>query len=328
MDLHVIFLFIIIPLLIGWSLDLLLGDPEGLPHPIILFGKWIAYWEKHLNHGKCRVFKGAMIAVCSITLIFLLTWLLMRWLSNYQIAFMLVASIGVFYCLAGHTLRREVRLTFEAVDESLERGRIQVGRIVGRDTTELSVQEIRTAALETLAENLSDGVIAPLFWYSLFGIPGMMTYKMINTLDSMIGYQNERYRQFGCWAAHIDDIANYIPARLSAVLILLAYKCHHGFRRGKGFLELWGFTRKYGPQHTSPNSGWPEAALAGILDCQFGGSHKYFGKISYKPHIGTNPRNLITNDMQLSIHIACVAETLAILIICTTFLLVGWWFFT
>ena len=328
MDLHVIFLFIIIPLLIGWSLDLLLGDPEGLPHPIILFGKWIAYWEKHLNHGKCRVFKGAMIAVCSITLIFLLTWLLMRWLSNYQIAFMLVASIGVFYCLAGHTLRREVRLTFEAVDESLERGRIQVGRIVGRDTTELSVQEIRTAALETLAENLSDGVIAPLFWYSLLGLPGMMTYKMINTLDSMIGYQNERYRQFGCWAAHIDDIANYIPARLSAVLILLAYKCHHGFRRGKGFLELWGFTRKYGPQHTSPNSGWPEAALAGILDCQFGGSHKYFGKISYKPHIGTNPRNLITNDMQLSIHIACVAETLAILIICTTFLLVGWWFFT
>lgn len=328
MDLHVIFLFIIIPLLIGWSLDLLLGDPEGLPHPIILFGKWIAYWEKHLNHGKCRVFKGAMIAVCSITLIFLLTWLLMRWLSNYQIAFMLVASIGVFYCLAGHTLRREVRLTFEAVDESLERGRIQVGRIVGRDTTELTAQEIRTAALETLAENLSDGVIAPLFWYSLLGLPGMMTYKMINTLDSMIGYQNERYRQFGCWAAHIDDIANYIPARLSAVLILLAYKCHHRFRRGKGFLELWGFTRKYGPQHTSPNSGWPEAALAGILDCQFGGSHKYFGKISYKPHIGTNPRNLITNDMQLSIHIACVAETLAILIICTTFLLVGWWFFT
>lgn len=328
MDLHVIFLFIIIPLLIGWSLDLLLGDPEGLPHPIILFGKWIAYWEKHLNHGKCRVFKGAMIAVCSITLIFLLTWLLMRWLSNYQIAFMLVASIGVFYCLAGHTLRREVRLTFEAVDESLERGRIQVGRIVGRDTTELTAQEIRTAALETLAENLSDGVIAPLFWYSLLGLPGMMTYKMINTFDSMIGYQNERYRQFGCWAAHIDDIANYIPARLSAVLILLAYKCHHGFRRGKGFLELWGFTRKYGPQHTSPNSGWPEAALAGILDCQFGGSHKYFGKISYKPHIGTNPRNLITNDMQLSIHIACVAETLAILIICTTFLLVGWWFFT
>lgn len=103
-----------------------------------------------------------------------------------------------------------------AADHSLEEGRKQVSRIVGRDTSELTDQEVRTAALETLAENLSDGVIAPLFWYLLLGVPGMLAYKMVNTLDSMIGYRNERYLQFGCVAAHIDDMANYIPARLTA----------------------------------------------------------------------------------------------------------------
>ena len=120
----------------------------------------------------------------------------------------------IFFCLAGTTLIREVRDVFTALDRSLEEGRAQVARIVGRDTSELSAQEVRTAALETLAENLSDGVIAPLFWLALLGVPGMAAYKMVNTLDSMIGYRTERYRAFGCWAAHIDDVANFLPARL------------------------------------------------------------------------------------------------------------------
>ena len=128
----------------------------------------------------------------------------------------------IFYCLAGTTLVREVCEVFKAVDRSLEEGRKQVARIVGRDTSGLSAQEVRTAALETLAENLSDGVIAPLFWYALLGVPGMFAYKMVNTLDSMIGYKNERYRRFGCFAAHLDDAANYIPARLTAFLMVVA----------------------------------------------------------------------------------------------------------
>ena len=122
---------------------------------------------------------------------------------------------------------------FYALDRSLEEGRQQVARIVGRDTSELSAQEVRTAALETLAENLSDGVIAPLFWFSLLGTPGMLAYKMVNTLDSMIGYKTERYKDFGCWAAHIDDVANYIPARLTALLMILA----------SGKLNLWSTLR-------------------------------------------------------------------------------------
>ena len=130
--------------------------------------------------------------------------------------YLILASVGVFYCLAGKTLICEVRDVFRAADRSLEEGRKQVSRIVGRDTAQLTDQEVRTAALETLAENLSDGVIAPLCWYLIGGLPGMMAYKMINTLDSMIGYRNERYRLFGTWAARMDDVANYLPARLTA----------------------------------------------------------------------------------------------------------------
>lgn len=133
----------------------------------------------------------------------------------------ILVGVGVFYCLAGKTLITEVKAVFEAVDRSVEEGRTQVGRIVGRDTSDLSPQEIRAAALETLAENLSDGVIAPMFWFGFLGLPGMMAYKMINTLDSMIGYKNEQYKEFGVAAARLDDVANYIPARLTACLMLL-----------------------------------------------------------------------------------------------------------
>ena len=205
-------------------------------------------------------------------------------------------AIIVFYCLAGTTLIREVRQVFLALDRSLDEGRAQVARIVGRDTSELSAQEVRTAALETLAENLSDGVIAPLFWLMLLGTPGMLAYKMVNTLDSMIGYHTARYLQFGCWAAHIDDIANYIPARLTALLM-----------GGK-----WRFVRKYGRCHASPNSGYPEAALASILNCRFGGPHKYFGEVFDKPYIGENDRELTTADMKTAVRVNRTAEVLMI----------------
>jgi adenosylcobinamide-phosphate synthase len=195
------------------------------------------------------------------------------------------------------------------VDRSLEEGRQQVARIVGRDTTELSAQEVRTAALETLAENLSDGVIAPLFWFAILGVPGMLTYKMINTLDSMIGYKTERYRDFGCWAAHIDDIANFIPARLTALLMILP---HALINRQ---LSIFHFVRKYGRNHASPNSGYPEAALAGILNCRFGGPHYYFGQLFPKPYIGENERELTTADMKHAVRINRIAEVLMVFLV-------------
>ena len=301
---------LIFSLLLGWGLDLMLGDPAKLPHPVVGFGKLIGWGERHLNHGEHRMAGGAVLAVSLIVLVFGLWWLVRRLIAHAWVL-MAIDAVVVFYCLAGTTLIREVRQVFLALDRSLDDGRRQVARIVGRDTSQLTAQEVRTAALETLAENLSDGVIAPLFWFALLGTPGMLAYKMINTLDSMIGYRTERYRQFGCWAARIDDVANYLPARLTALLMVLA--C--------GRPSLLSFVWRYGRKHASPNSGYPEAALAGALDCRFGGPHYYFGQLFDKPYIGHNDRPLTTADMTKAVRINRIAETLMVVIVAVSLLI-------
>ena len=299
-------------LFIGWVLDLLFGDPQRLPHPVVWFGKVIAACEHRLNSGKYRKLKGALTALGLIIATFAFVWLLRSLLLDFnKVLLLFLDVILIFYCLAGTTLIREVRQVFLAVDRSLEAGRTQVARIVGRDTSQLSAQEVRTAALETLAENLSDGVIAPLFWLAVLGVPGMMAYKMVNTLDSMIGYKTERYREFGCWPAHIDDVVNYLPARLTALLMVLA----------TGRLSLLRFVWRYGSQHASPNSGYPEAALAGILDCRFGGPHYYFGQLFDKPYIGENDRQLTTADMKTAVRVNRTAEILMVALTTLRFLI-------
>ena len=292
-------------LIVAWLFDVWLGDPAWLPHPVVGFGKMIARGEHALNKGTHRKMKGATLAISLVLLVFFATWGLIKlcaiispWISAA------VQIVLIFCCLAGTTLIREVRDVFIALDRSLEEGRQQVARIVGRDTSQLTAQEVRKAALETLAENLSDGVIAPLFWYILLGVPGMMAYKMVNTLDSMIGYHSERYLQFGCFAARMDDVANYLPARLTALLMVLA----------AGKPRLLGFVKRFGHCHASPNSGYPESALAGILDCRFGGPHIYFGEVFDKPYIGINDRELTTADMEKAVKINRLSEVLMIAI--------------
>lgn len=284
----------IIAICIAYIADKIWGDPTSLPHPIVWFGNAISFIEKRWNKGCNRKIKGAISSIFLIIASGLIALLIYVGLySIHWILALLFTSIGTFYCLAGKTLIDEVTMVFYAVDHSIEDGRKQVGRIVGRDTNNLSAQEVRAAALETLAENLSDGVIAPLFWFLCLGLPGMVMYKMINTLDSMIGYRNDRYKDYGCWVAHIDDIANYLPARITAFLMLAV--CNK--------LKLLSFVWKYGKAHLSPNSGFPEAALAGILNCRFGGTHNYFGVEVYKPYIGENERPLSTTDMIISTRI-------------------------
>lgn len=300
---------------IGYILDLLLGDPAWLPHPVVGFGKMIGYGERWLNRGKCRMLKGALLALVLIAFAYLITYFFLYGLSivNYQLSIIhcplstIASALLIFFCLAGTTLIREVKAVFLALDRSLEEGRRQVARIVGRDTSELSAQEVRTAALETLAENLSDGVIAPLFWLAVLGVPGMVAYKMVNTLDSMIGYRTERYKDFGCWAARIDDIANYIPARLTALLMVTG--------KPTAFRFVW----RNGRNHASPNSGYPEAALAAILDCRFGGPHYYFGELFDKPYIGTNDRELTTDDMYRAVRINRCAEVIMVVLVTAIF---------
>ena len=306
-------------LLLGWLLDLLLGDPAWLPHPVVGFGKAIAFCEHRLNRGSHRKVKGAFVAIGLIAVTYIATCFLCYVLNYIGCTFFTLHSslftcffeaLIVFFCLAGTTLICEVRAVFLALDRSLEEGRKQVARIVGRDTSELSAQEVRTAALETLAENLSDGVIAPLFWFAFLGVPGMLAYKMVNTLDSMIGYKTDRYKDFGCWAAHIDDVANYIPARLTALLMIFPYVIFN-FQ-----FSIFNFVRKYGPRHASPNSGYPEAALAGILNCRFGGPHYYFGQLFDKPYIGDNDRTLTTEDMRIAVRVNRAAEIIMVLLVC------------
>lgn len=303
----------VISTIAGWLLDFIFGDPARLPHPIVGFGKLIAAGERLLNRGSHRRLKGALLAVVLIAATAAATWGLLYgldilgdkigagvWLRRAA------ETILIFFCLAGTTLIREVKEVFLAVDRSVEEGRTQVARIVGRDTANLSAQEIRTAALETLAENLNDGVIAPLFWLLLLGVPGMMAYKMINTLDSMVGYRNERYRDFGRFAARTDDVAGWIPARLTAFLMLVV----------SGNVGKIKQVHTEGQKHLSPNSGHPEAALATILDCRFGGPHDYFGEEVYKPFIGTNDREITTADVQKAVLVNRLAEFVMVSLVC------------
>ena len=307
---------LLLSLLLGWLLDLCFGDPQKLPHPVVWFGKAIATFEHSLNKGNHRKVKGAISSLSLIVFVFIATFLVRNlfFMGHWALG-MVFETLVVFYCLAGTTLVREVRAVFIALNRGLEDGRRQVARIVGRDTSELSAQEVRTAALETLAENLSDGVIAPLFWFAILGTPGMLAYKMVNTLDSMIGYKTERHKDFGCWAAHIDDVANYIPARITAFLMVLAV----------GRMDLLRFVWKNGRNHASPNSGYPEAALAGILDCRFGGPHYYFGELFDKPYIGDNNRPFTTTDMKKAVQVNRTAEVLMVLLVVASMVIRSIW---
>lgn len=304
-----------LPLLVGVLMDCVLGDPMGLPHPVVGYGRLISFFEHRWNHGQNRKLKGMLMTVLLVAGAAAVVWGVLVMARNLSVWLKVVLSaVLIFYCLAGKTLIDEVQAVFRETDVSLERGRKQVARIVGRDTSELTAQEVRIAALETLAENLSDGVVAPLFWYMVAGVPGMMAYKMVNTLDSMVGYKNERYRDFGCFAARLDDVANYIPARLTALLMVLV----------SGRWSLLAFVKRYGRQHASPNSGYPESALAGILDCRFGGPHVYFGQVVDKPWIGENCRAVNTADMQVAVAVNRRVEAALLLVYFLAVVCVAW----
>lgn len=314
MDISVL-MDVALPLLVGVLMDCALGDPVGLPHPVVGYGRLISFFERRWNCGQNRKLKGMLMTVLLVAGVAAVVWGVLVMARNLSVWLEVVLSaVLVFYCLAGKTLIDEVQAVFRETDVSLERGRKQVARIVGRDTSELTAQEVRIAALETLAENLSDGVVAPLFWYMVAGVPGMMAYKMVNTLDSMVGYKNERYRDFGCFAARLDDVANYIPARLTALLMVLV----------SGRWSLLAFVKRYGRQHASPNSGYPESALAGILGCRFGGPHVYFGQVVDKPWIGENCRAVNTADMQMAVAVNRRVEAALLLVYFLAVVCVAW----
>lgn len=289
-----------LPLLVGYLLDCIFGDPRQLPHPIVGFGNLITWSERHLNHGRHRKIKGCLVAILLPALVWSagIGLSMLAWHIHYT-AYLVVAAVFVFYGLANRSLIQESKEVIDTLEtQGIEAGRHRLSWIVGRDTSRLSSQKIYTAVLETMSENLSDGVIAPLFFYAIGGFPAMMAYKMVNTLDSMIGYKDPHYKDFGCCSAHLDDLLNYLPARLTALFMALV-----GYRKG-----IFHFIRRYAHEHASPNSGYPESAMAGILDCQFGGPNIYHGILVEKPYIGTTSRELSRQDFRRAV---CVNQSVS-----------------
>ncbi|MCF0052566.1 adenosylcobinamide-phosphate synthase CbiB [Dyadobacter sp. LJ53] len=305
-------LLLIVPLCIGYLLDLLLGDPDHWPHPVRLFGHAIAIGERTLNHGRSKILKGALLALCLVLAVYFILTVLNNAIFENKWLLVVINSIWVYYGLANKNLVSEGQNVFDMLEKrGLAEGRAQLSRIVGRDTSQLSEQQIRTAVFETMSENLSDGVVAPLFYYAMAGAPGMMAYKMINTMDSMIGYRNARYEQFGKFAARLDDVVNFIPARITALLMVLVTGSWRGLR----------FIFKYGNKHKSPNAGYPESALAGILHCRFGGPNMYHGVLIDKPYIGENGRRIRKEEIRKVSQINHLVCLITILLCCIWFMI-------
>jgi adenosylcobinamide-phosphate synthase len=260
------------------SLDLAIGDPQWLPHPVRAFGWLVVRLERFWRATRLPLtVAGVLFCATAVTIAALITYATLLLLPRPWIAI-----YWIFALLAIRDLDFEAALVIgELRRGDLPAARRMLARIVGRDTGALEESEVVRATIETIAENLGDAVIAPLFYLALGGPLGMATYKAINTLDSMVGYRNERYRQFGSASARLDDVANFIPARLTAILVwLCAAVLRYDLRRSVAI------TLRDARSQPSPNSGYPEAAVAGALGIRLGGLNYYQGVASRKPYLG------------------------------------------
>lgn len=300
-----------LPLVLGFLLDQVLGDPPGWPHPIRWIGALISYLEKLLRKQFPEWLGGFLLLLIVVIVTGGLTWtalvLVGRWDPSARLG---LATVLIYYGLASRSLARETGAVLEACRaDDIVQSRLRLSRIVGRDTQELPPEQIYRACIETVAENTTDGVVAPLFYAALAGPAGMWVYKAINTLDSMVGYKNARYRRFGAASARADDIANYIPARLTWLLLALGALLS-GAQSRKAVLVGWRDGRK----HPSPNAGWSEAAMAGALGVQLGGPATYQGVVSEKPLLGDPGAPPSIDKATQAIRIMLVASWLALLL--------------
>ena len=275
-------------LAIALLLDLVLGDPRRLPHPVVGIGRLISIQERlYRRIGLDGYGGGLLLCLLTVTGTATAAWLLLYLLQQSAPLLGNAATVLMAWtCLAARSLHHESNLVVTAVAKgNLTAARMLLARIVGRDTAELNQESIMRATVETVAENSSDGIIAPLFWLILAGPVGGLAYKAISTLDSMVGYRNERYYRMGWASARLDDLANLLPARLTA-LLMVACAPLAGLS-GSGAWRIWRRDRK---NHHSPNSGHPEAATAGALGVRLGGGSFYGGMFKEKPYIG-DPHN-------------------------------------
>ncbi len=297
-------------LLVALVLDWYLGEPEilwsRLPHPIVVFGKAVSLADKLLNNKddsdekQCRNGALAIFILLLTALIFaLFIESIFEWAGFIGI---ILEIIFVFILLAQKSLADHVdRVATDLKNDGLEGGRKAVGMIVGRNPSSLDKSGVSRAAIESLAENFSDGVVAPAFWYAIFGLPGIIVYKMINTADSMIAYKNEKYIWFGRVAAQVDDLANWMPARISAILIAMGSGMLSGVEAFKNSLII---ALKDSGLHRSPNAGWPEGAMAGGANLALGGPRIYRDETVQQAYLNSSgKRDPDVNDIKHTIRI-------------------------
>lgn len=299
-------------LILGILLDLLIGDPEGFPHPVILMGKIISLedklFRKIFKSGKGLKFAGFLMVGINIFISFFIPYKLLMILKPYKKSFHVLNIYLIFTCIAARCLHKEGMKVYDGLNKSLKDGRHRLSFIVGRDTSYLNEEEIIKADIETIAENTSDGIIAPIMYIMVLGAPGGFMYKMINTMDSMVGYKNEKYKDIGYFPAIIDDYFNYVPARVTGVLMCLSSLFKYDVKNG---LKIMWRDRK---NHKSPNAPYPEGAVAGLLNIQLGGDNYYFGELVKKPTIGDRSRSIEKNDIKKTIDIMYRTEALLVLI--------------
>ncbi len=279
---------IVTMLLIALVLDAVFGEPEWLwskfSHPAAMMGRAVNWFDETLNTGNHRQIKG-IVFIAALSLAALIIGRAIQWLPDYGI----LEIIGAAVLLAHRSLVQHVEDVAGALRSDLSAGRDSVSMIVGRDSNQLDESGVARSAIESAAENFSDGVVAPAFWFLLLGLPGILLYKVVNTADSMVGYKNAEYAEFGYGSAKLDDLLNWVPARITAGLICLA-----NFDRA-----AFDIAREDADLHRSPNAGWPEAALAGVLGVALSGPRSYEGQLTEDPFVNSHgKRDLDPADVE------------------------------
>lgn len=287
----------ILIMILGYIMDLVFGDPYWFPHPVRFIGKLISKTEKfirkHAKSEKSLKYWGILMWLVPVVTTALVTALIVKIASFNKYVEIFVSAFIIYTTLSTKCLKDEATKIYNVLETGdIKKSRVQLSYIVGRDTTNLSQSEIIRATVETVAENTVDGTISPMFYGFLFGPVGAMTYKAINTLDSMVGYKNDKYLNLGCVSAKLDDVANFIPARLTAIFMPLgAFLC------GMNGLNSFKIAIRDRKNHKSPNCAFAEGAAAGAIGVQLGGTNIYFGQEVYKPTIGDKKRELENYDI-------------------------------
>ena len=310
----------ILALVIGFAIDLVLGDPEWLYHPVRAIGRFISFMEKTLRRrgGNLRV-SAVILTLSTVLLTMAVTAGIMALLKLLgRVPLLIGMSLMSWLGIAVTSMAREARGVKKALGQGVEAGRKRVARIVGRDTQSLTEEEIVKATVETVAENTTDGVISPLFWAALGGPVLLWGFKAASTLDSMVGYMDDKYRDIGWSSARLDDVLNYIPARLTAVIM-----CAAAFIGRLDGRNAWRIVKRDHANHKSPNCAWSEAAAAGALHIRLGGTHTYFGKPVVKPTIGDDDRRAERADIDRANTLLYLTSGLALCIIVLISYLIG-----